>query len=157
MAAGTERLIRDYIPNVRHMTLATVDPELGALATELDFVVRDDLTLCFRSLATRRHVLHIQQDPRVTGTIVQQHELGERPEGVFFVGTVALVGAHEEQVAWAELFAAQQGADAQDAMARAAGGGPQFYQIDVTRWGYYGADGNRQTLVLPWGQGVQNQ
>jgi uncharacterized protein YhbP (UPF0306 family) len=143
--------IREYISGVRHMSLGTANEDGSPCVTELDFVHGPDLTLCFRSLATRRHSRNISRDPRVSGTIVKQHELGEAVEGVSFIGMAVLLGAGIEQDAYAKLFMDQL--DAQpDIVERAASpDGPQFYLVDVNEWHYYGAPegGKPQTFVLP--------
>jgi uncharacterized protein YhbP (UPF0306 family) len=153
MAVNVEQRIRDYLPGIRHMTLATAGENGWPWATELDFVAGDDLTLCFRSLVTRGHSQNIARDPRVAGTIVRTHEVGAPVEGVSFVGTVALLEAGPERDEYAELFVAQLGAQP-DIVERAAAGGPQFYAVDVATWSYYGAEESSrpQTYELPWNQ-----
>jgi uncharacterized protein YhbP (UPF0306 family) len=150
MAINVEQRIRDYLPGLRHMTLATVGENGAPWATELDFVVRDDLTICFRSLATRGHSQNIARDPRVAGTIVRQHEVGQPVEGLSFVGSAALIGAGPNQDQYAELFVSQLGASP-GIVERAAAGGPQFYAVDVATWSYYSAAESSapQTYELP--------
>ena len=150
--ANVEQLIRASISGIRHLTLGTVGEDGAPWSTELDFVADDDLTLCFRSLATRRHCQNIARDSRVSGTIVRQHRIVESVEGVSFAGRAVLLEAGVEQDQFAGLFVAQLGAG-DDIVARAAEiTGPQFYAIDVNTWYYYGAPegGKPQTQVLPW-------
>lgn len=53
---------------------------------EVHFVYDNDLNLYFRSKADRRHSIEIMENPNVAGNIVTQHEVGEKPRGVYFEG-----------------------------------------------------------------------
>lgn len=151
MTVNAEQAIRDYLPGVRHLSLGTRDESGAPWVSELDFVFRDDLTVCVRSLVTRRHSQNMARDPRVSGTIVRQHQFGgSSVEGVSFAGNAALLGAGAEQDEFAGLFVERLGAKP-DIVQRADEGGPQFYRIDVGAWYIYGAlDGGRpQTYTVP--------
>ncbi len=151
MTVNVEQAIRDYLPGVRHLSLGTRDESGAPWVSELDFVFRDDLTLCVRSLAARRHSQNMARDPRVSGTIVRQHPfVVGSVEGVSFAGSAALLGAGPEQDEFAELFVRRLGAQP-NIVQRAAEEGPQFYRIDVGTWYLYGAPegGRPQTYTVP--------
>jgi uncharacterized protein YhbP (UPF0306 family) len=85
-----EKVIRDYLPHVLHMSLATcVDNK--PWVCEVHFVYDDDLNLYWRSKPSRRHSWDISENPHVAGNIVEQHALGDKPRGVYFEGTAEML------------------------------------------------------------------
>lgn len=80
-----EKAIREYLPHVIHMSLAT---SMGAQpwVCEVHFVYDNDLNFYFRSKPDRRHSIEIKSNPNVAGNIVSQHQIGEKPRGVYFEG-----------------------------------------------------------------------
>ena len=81
-----EKTIRDYLPQVIHMSLATC-LDNKPWVCEVHFVFDEDLNLYFRSKPDRRHSVEIASNPSVAGNIVTQHKIGEKPRGVYFEGT----------------------------------------------------------------------
>ncbi|HSX17141.1 MAG TPA: pyridoxamine 5'-phosphate oxidase family protein [Patescibacteria group bacterium] len=81
-----EQAIREYLPNIVHMSLATCDGSKPWVC-EVHFAYDDELNIYFRSLPSRRHSQEIAKNPNVAGNIVTQHELGVAPRGVYFEGT----------------------------------------------------------------------
>lgn len=86
----TEQFIRDYIPDVAHMSLATC-ADNKPWVCEVHFVYDNDLNLYFMSSRDRRHSLEIAKNPQVSGNIVKQHAQGEKPSGVYFEGAAEKV------------------------------------------------------------------
>lgn len=90
-----EQLIRNYLPNIIHMSLGTcVDNK--PWVCEVHYAYDQELNLYFNSLPSRRHSQEIIQNPHVSGNIVVQHGLGEKPQGVYFEGKAAIVEDPEE-------------------------------------------------------------
>lgn len=85
-----EQTIRNYLPQVIHMSLATCVDNTPWIC-EVHYVFDDDLNLYFCSTPQRRHSEEIQQNPRVAGNIVAQHVLGQKVRGVYFEGIAELL------------------------------------------------------------------
>jgi uncharacterized protein YhbP (UPF0306 family) len=81
-----EKLIREYLPNIIHMSLAT-SANNKPWVCEVHFAYDDELNLYFMSKPSRRHSKEIAANPNVAGNIVKQHSSGEKPRGVYFEGT----------------------------------------------------------------------
>lgn len=132
-----EKVIRDYLPQIVHMSLAT-SKDNKPWVCEVHFAYDDNLNLYFRSLASRRHSQEIAANSNVSGNVVRQHELGEYPLGVYFEGTAEMLQAGDEQNKAFELIKARLKAsddiltEAQDP------DGHQFYKITVTNWYVFG-------------------
>lgn len=90
-----EKLIRDYLPGVVHMSLATC-MDNKPWVCELHLVYDEDLNLYFLSKPSRRHSQEIAQNPNVAGNIVVQHGLTDRPRGVYFEGTAEILAGITE-------------------------------------------------------------
>ena len=80
-----EKVIRAYLPEVIHLSLATTRDNKPWIC-EVHYAFDDNLNLYFRSLTTRRHSQDIALNPFVAGNIVKQHSLKEPPLGVYFEG-----------------------------------------------------------------------
>jgi uncharacterized protein YhbP (UPF0306 family) len=93
-----EKTIRQYLPQVVHMSLATAKDNKPWVC-EVHFAYDDDLHLYFRSLTSRRHSQEIAANPNVAGNMVTQHFLGQSVRAVYFEGKAKLLEAGEEQTA----------------------------------------------------------
>lgn len=158
-ATGSERNrvnieahIREYLPGVWHMSLATSSAGLPWVC-EVHFAYDDELNLYFRSLLTRRHSQEIALNPRVAGNIVKQFGLSEAPSGVYFEGSAKLLSPGKEEAIAAQCIAKRLKtgdtilADAHQE------GGHRFYKIAVETYYLFGKfDTDRaQKFELPWG------
>jgi uncharacterized protein YhbP (UPF0306 family) len=85
-----EHVIRDYLPGIIHMSLAT-SRDNKPWVCEVHFVYDKDLNLYFRSKKGRRHSQEIAENPNVAGNIVEQHSLEQKPRGVYFEGAADIV------------------------------------------------------------------
>lgn len=83
MIADIEKVIREYLPYVIHMSLATSHGNKPWVC-EVHYVFDKDLNLYFMSKSSRRHSKEIEMNEYVAGNIVKQHELGQKPRGVYF-------------------------------------------------------------------------
>src|SRR5690242_16435630 len=96
MTVDVEKVVREYLPNLIHMSLAT-SKDNKPWVCEVHFAFDQDLNLYFRSLASRRHSQEIADNPNVAGNIIRQHSSGELPLGVYFEGTAKMLTPGEEQ------------------------------------------------------------
>jgi hypothetical protein len=78
MLKDIEKVIRDYLPEVIHMSLATCKDNKPWVC-EVHFVYDNDLNLYFVSLPSTRHSSELRANPYVSGNIVKQFKLGEKP------------------------------------------------------------------------------
>jgi uncharacterized protein YhbP (UPF0306 family) len=128
-----EKIIREYIPKVAHMTLATArDNKPRAL--EVHFAYDDELNLYFCSSMESQHSVDIRDNPNVAGTIVAQHEIGQKVRGVYFEGTCEqLENLAEDDIA-VVTYEKRLGAGPQIARAAREGGKARFYKITVHKF-----------------------
>jgi uncharacterized protein YhbP (UPF0306 family) len=90
MLSNIEQVIREYLPGVVHMSLATSNNNVPWIS-ELHFMYDADLHIYFRSLPSRRHSLDIKENPNVSGNVIKQHTIGEKVRGVYFEGKAELI------------------------------------------------------------------
>jgi len=80
-----ENLIREYLPTVLHMSLAT-SADNKPWVSEVHFAYDDELNFYFFSDTNRRHCEELRANKYVSGNIVRQHGADEKPSGVYFEG-----------------------------------------------------------------------
>lgn len=90
MITDVEKVIREYLPEVIHMSLATSHNNVPWIC-EVHYAFDDELNLYFRSLQSRRHSKEIAENKQVAGHIVKQHVQGEKPRGVYFEGEAEIL------------------------------------------------------------------
>lgn len=90
MIKDVEQAIRDYLPQVLHMSLGTCANNRPWVC-DVHFGYDDDLNLYFRSTLQRRHSQEIASNPYVAGDIVAQHGPADKPRGVYFEGFAELL------------------------------------------------------------------
>lgn len=128
-----EKTIREYLPNILHMSLGTcVDNK--PWVCEVHFVYDDDLNLYWRSAPLRRHSQDIAVNPHVAGNIVVQHGLGEKPRGLYFEGTAELLDDINEASPVYQLFVERLSFGPEILEAAATEDGPKFYKVNVADW-----------------------
>ncbi len=146
-----EQTIRDYLPQIVHMSLGT-SKDNKPWVCEVHFAYDDDLNLYFRSLTSRRHSQEIAANPNVAGNIVKQHVLGEYPRGVYFEGTAELLASGEEQNK--AFHCIQERLQPPTDILAEAGqpDGNQFYKIIVDTWYVFGKidDQGGKKYELAW-------
>lgn len=95
-----ERTIRDYIPQIIHMSIASVKDNRPWVC-EVHFSFDDELNLYFASSTTTRHAQEFMENPRIAGNIVTQHHKDQKVRCVDFEGTVEALDAEAaEQTAY---------------------------------------------------------
>jgi len=146
-----EKIIRDYIPGIVHMSLAT-SRNNKPWVCEVHYAYDNDLNLYFRSLASRRHSQEIADNPSVAGNIVKQFALGEAGIGVYYEGTAKRLPLGDEQTKAFETI--KERLKAHDNILEEAKkpDGHQFYKISVSSWYVFGGfDGQpSQKYELKW-------
>lgn len=146
MIADVEKAIREYLPEVVHMSLAT-SHENKPWVCEVHFVYDNDLNLYFISKPHRRHSQEIETNPNVAGNIVKQHGVGEKPRGVYFEGTAELLDNVDENHRAFKLYCQRFGTN-NSILAD----GHKFYKITVQK--YYMFDSKEsspsQKYELDW-------
>jgi uncharacterized protein YhbP (UPF0306 family) len=147
-----EQKIREYLPEVLHMSLATsIDNK--PWVCEVHYVYDDELNIYFRSKVNRRHSREIAQNPNVAANIVTQHNIEQKPRGVYLEGRAeALEGVDEDHIAY-KLFSEMMGLGPEileDAMNTE---GHRFYKITVTDYYLFDAreSSPSQKYHLKWG------
>lgn len=132
-----EQVIREYLLNVLHMSLATVKDNRPWVC-EVHFAYDDELNVYFRSLPARRHSQEIAENAHVAGNIVRQHKLGEYPLGVYFEGTAQVLPAGDEQGRVATLLRERLQIPVDILEEAKDPEGAQFYKITVKNWYVFG-------------------
>jgi uncharacterized protein YhbP (UPF0306 family) len=129
---NVEQTIRDYLPNIIHMSLATSESNKPWVC-EVHFAYDDDLNLYFRSLASRRHSQEIAVNPSVAGNIVTQHGPVDKPRAVYFEGTAKQIDTDAERASVIKYFK-RIGADEAAVEEAKDPSGHQFYKITVSKF-----------------------
>jgi len=107
-----EQTIRGYIPQIIHMSLATVSDNKPWVC-EVHFSYDNDLNIYFVSSAQTRHAQEIAKNPYVAGNIVTQHHKDQKVRCVDFEGTAEILDGTEAEAtayqAYIERFGESQG------------------------------------------------
>jgi uncharacterized protein YhbP (UPF0306 family) len=146
-----EVIIREYLPEILHLSLATcVDNK--PWVCEVHFSYDDELNLYFRSKRDRRHSQEIAQNPNVAGNIVAQHSLSDKPRGIYFEGKAEALQDVDENHSAYQSYAERLKAGPEiieDARAEA---GHSFYKITVSDWYVFDSRESNpsQKYHLPW-------
>lgn len=154
MIENVEQVIREYLPEVLHMSLGTSQDDKPWVC-EVHFGYDEKLNLYFRSLLSRRHSQDIAGNPRVAGNIVMQHDITMKPRGVYFEGTAKrLTDLEAQKVALAAL----KRVGATDAALEEAQDdeGHQFYKITVDTFYLFDARESKPSTKyeLTWNGGI---
>ena len=133
MIQDIEKTIREYLPDIIHMSLATsVDDK--PWVCEVHYVFDSDLNLYFRSIKARRHSEAIEKNPNVAGNIVTQHLVGQKPRGIYFEGKVELLDDVDEKHPAYKLYCERFGTDKTILDEARTDEGHKFYKISVKKF-----------------------
>lgn len=149
--ADIEKLIRGYLPEIIHLSLATVKDNKPWVC-EVHFVYDEQLNIYFRSKPSRRHSQEIADNPSVAGNIVTQHQRGEPPRGVYFEGTAELLeSVGEDHIAYLG-FCDRLGIGPEILEEANKEDGHKFYKITVSDFYIFDAKESKpsQKYHLPW-------
>ncbi len=146
-----EQKIREYLPQVIHMSLAT-SKDNKPWVCEVHFVYDQSLNLYFRSTPVRRHSVEIAENPNVAGNIVVQHGLGEKPQGVYFEGTAELLQNVDENHPAYVLYCERFGTTSKILEEAQTETGHKFYKITVNNYYLFDSRESKpsQKYHLPW-------
>lgn len=146
-----EQVIREYLPNVVHMSLATTKDNQPWVC-EVHFAYDDELNIYFRSLPSRRHSQEIAENAHVAGNIVRQHKLGEYPLGVYFEGSAQMLPAGNDQTRAVTLLKERLQIPVDILEESNDPANAQFYKVTVGSWYVFGKlDGKSgQKYKLEW-------
>lgn len=153
---NVEKTIREYLPQVIHMSLATAKNNLPWVC-EVHFAYDDELNFYFRSLPTRRHSQEIAENPHVAGNIVTHHFLGQPVRAVYFEGTARLLQAGDEQKQAFEAIKARLHTSDEILEEAKRPEGHQFYKITVETFYVFDSytSNPSQKYELKWKREVQ--
>lgn len=133
MIIDIEKAIREYLPEVIHMSLAT-SANNKPWITELHYVFDTELNFYFRSLSSRRHSLEIKENGNVAGSIVKQHTIDQKPRGIYFEGLAEmLTDVNTGHVAY-KLYCERFGTDEKIVKEAQTEAGHKFYKISVNKF-----------------------
>lgn len=155
MNIDAEQVIREYLPDVVHMSLATATKDGQPWVCEVHFAYDQKLNLYFRSLASRRHSQELAENPRVAGNIVRQHALSDAAVGVYFEGTAKMLQPGDELDEAYKALSARLGFGEEKLEEAKDPNGHQFYKISVENWYVFGRFGapSGQKFQLQWNGG----
>lgn len=151
MDIDVEKVVREYLPQVVHLSLATVKDSVPWVC-EVHFAYDESLNLYFRSLSSRRHSQEIAANPRVAGNIIKQYALGESVVGVYFEGTARRLEPGDEQGRAAACLKERLQITDDIIEEAASKDGHQLYKISVKNWYVFGRFGapRGQKYKLAW-------
>lgn len=133
-----EQTIREYLPQVIHMSLATTAGNKPWVC-EVHYAYDDELNLYFVSSVERRHSEEIRSNHHVAGNIVTQHFLNQKVRGVYFEGTAKQLEDLEEMQHAYKTYTKRYAGSPQLAQVAQAKGNARFYKVTVSD--FYVLDG----------------
>ena len=151
MKIDLEQIVRNYLPNVLHLSLATCKDNRPWVC-EVHFAYDESLNLYFRSLPSCRHSQELTVNPYIAGNIVKQHNLTDAPVGIYFEGTAKMLPAGEEQQKAFECIKERLRPSADILEQAKDPSGHQFYKITVSAFYLFGKFGDAPTQkhTLTW-------
>ena len=154
MEIDVEKIVREYLPDVIHMSLATCKDNKPWVC-EVHCAYDEDLNLYFRSKSDRRHSQEIAENPNVAGNIIRAHALGEYPLGVYFEGTAAMLESDDEKLRAFTCLQARFNMPEGILEEAKQPDGHKFYKVTVENWYVFGKlDGEKgQKYKLIWNGG----
>jgi uncharacterized protein YhbP (UPF0306 family) len=144
MVFDIENTIRDYLPGVIHLSLATSRNNIPWIC-ELHYVFDDDLHLYFRSTPERRHSHEITNNPKVSGNIISQHGLADNPVGVYFEGLCEMLSGVNSDSESYKLYTKRFSCGKEILIELDKPTGHQFYKISVYTY-YVFINGQKYSL-----------
>lgn len=133
MNLDVEKVIREYLPNVIHMSLATCADDKPWVC-EVHYVFNEKLDLYFRSKPSCRHSKEIAANPNIAGNVVEPHGLEQKPRGVYFEGRAELLTHVDENHEAYTLCCQRLGTGPEILEDAKAEDGHKFYKITVTNF-----------------------
>ncbi len=103
-----EKIIREYLPQIIHMSIATVKDNKPWVC-EVHFSYDNDLNLYFCSSVDTRHAQEAIQNPSIAGNIVTQHHKDQKVRCVDFEGSVEMLDSGDAETIGYKAYAARYG------------------------------------------------
>lgn len=151
-----ETIIRDYIPQIIHMSLATVSDNRPWVC-EVHFSYDDDLNLYFMSSVNTRHGQEIANNPNVAGNIVVQHHKDQKVRCVDFEGTAETLSAEDAESVAYKAYVDRYGESEGLLNEIRKDGDAKFFKISVKNFFLFDSYGDsRGKHHLPWGKGANS-
>jgi hypothetical protein len=133
-----EKIIRGYLPQIIHMSLATcVDGR--PWTCELHFAWDDELNIYFGSAMSSRHCEEIRKNPHVSGTIATQHFMNQKTRHIAFEGTAEQIEDLSEDHPAFQAYHKRFNTPPQMVKAAQGEGKARYYKIRVSD--FYLSDG----------------
>lgn len=128
-----ESIIRDYIKDIVHMSIATcVDNK--PWISEVHYSYDDELNFYFISRPSRRHSLEISKNNQIAGNIVKQHTAGESVRGVYFEGVIEMLDDVKETDIPLQTYSSRFGEDSSILDEQVEENGHRWYKITVKKF-----------------------
>jgi uncharacterized protein YhbP (UPF0306 family) len=145
-----ERIIRDYIPQIIHMSLATVKDNKPWVC-EVHFSYDDELNLYFGSSSKTRHAQEIMSNAHVAGNIVTQHHKDQKVRCVDFEGVAIPLSSEEAEKTAYQAYVKRYGESEGLLNEIRKDGEFQFFKITVDTFYLFDSYGEKRGKhTLPW-------
>jgi uncharacterized protein YhbP (UPF0306 family) len=147
-----EKVIREYLPQIIHMSLATCEGDTPWVC-EVHYSYDHDLNIYWRSVLSRRHSQEIAKNSKVAGNIVVQHQPGENVQGVYFEGNASLLDNVDENHQAYLTYSRRFGAGPKILEEAKTPDGHRFFMIKVNNFYVFDARVSNpgQKYQLKWG------
>lgn len=148
-----ESTIREYIPQIIHMSLATVKDNKPWVC-EVHFSYDDKLNLYFVSSQETRHAQELIANPHVAGNIVTQHHKNQKVRCVDFEGTATMLEGEEAEATAYKAYVDRYGESEGLLNEIRKDGNTRFFKIAVETYYLFDSYGDeRGKHTLPWNGG----
>jgi uncharacterized protein YhbP (UPF0306 family) len=145
-----EQIIREYIPQIIHMSIATVKDNKPWVC-EVHFSYDDELNLYFVSSSKTRHAQELVANPYVAGNIVTQHHKNQKVRCVDFEGMAEMLGGAEAETSAYQAYVARNGESEGLLNEIRKDGDTRFFKINVKNFYLFDSYGDvRGKYGLPW-------
>lgn len=148
-----EATIREYIPQIIHMSLATVKDDKPWVC-EVHFSYDDGLNLYFVSSQETRHAQELIANPHVAGNIVTQHHKNQKVRCVDFEGIATMLEGKEAEATAYKAYVERYGVSEGLLNEIRKDGNTRFFKIAVDTFYLFDSYGDeRGKHTLPWNGG----
>ena len=145
-----EQIIREYIPQIIHMSLGTVHDNKPWVC-EVHFSYDDELNLYFGSSIKTRHAQEILENAHVAGNIVTQHHKNQKVRCVDFEGTAQVLTSEEAEKSAFVAYENRYGKSENLLNEIRKDGDFRFFKITVENFYLFDSYGeSRAKHTLPW-------
>lgn len=148
-----EHTIREYIPQIIHMSIASVRDNKPWVC-EVHFSYDDDLNLYFASSTETRHAQELTANPAIAGNIVTQHHKNQKVRCVDFEGTATPLSSDEAEQTAYKAYVARYGESEGLLNEIRKDGNVRFFKISVENYYLFDSyEDGRGKHTLSWNGG----